>query len=151
MNILEHFRLDGKTALVTGARRGIGRAFAQALAEAGADIIAVSNSLETSGSDVERDVLAAGRNFKGYACDFADRQALYAFIGQVQADVPQIDILVNNAGIILRKPAAEHPDDYWDQVMNVNLDAQFILAREFGRAMLARGQGKIIFTASLLS
>lgn len=151
MNILEQFRLDGKTALVTGSKRGIGRAFAQALAEAGADIVAVSASLESSGSEVEKDVVVAGRNFRGYACDFSDRQALYAFIEQVQNDVPQIDILVNNAGTILREPAAQHPDEYWDKVIEVNLNAQFILAREFGKAMVARGEGKIIFTASLLT
>lgn len=151
MNTLEKFRLDGKTALVTGAKRGIGRAFAQALAEAGADIVAVSASLEASGSLVEQDVLAAGCKFKGYACDFANREALYAFVNQVQADGTEIDILVNNAGTILREPAAEHPDDYWDQIIEINLNAQFILAREFGKAMIQRGRGKIIFTASLLT
>ena len=151
MNIVDQFRLDGKVALVTGARRGIGRGFAQALAEAGADIVGVSVSMETSGSDVEADVVARGRQFKGYACDFSDRQALYAFIKQVKADSPRIDILVNNAGTILRKPAVEHPDDYWDRVIEVNLNAQFILAREFGKEMLARGEGKIVFTASLLT
>ena len=151
MSILDQFRLDGQTALVTGCRRGIGRAFAQALAEAGADIVGVSATLESSGSAVEQDVTALGRSFKGYACDFADRTALYAFIEQVKADVPQVDILVNNAGTILRKPAAEHPDEYWDRVIEVNLNAQFVLAREFGKAMLARGKGKIVFTASLLT
>ena len=151
MSILDQFRLDGKVALVTGARRGIGRGFAQALAEAGADIVGVSVSMETSGSEVEVDVVARGRQFKGYACDFSDRQALYAFIKQAKADSPRIDILVNNAGTILRKPAVEHPDDYWDRVIEVNLNAQFILAREFGKEMLARGEGKIVFTASLLT
>ena len=151
MDILSRFRLDGKTALVTGCRRGIGRGFAQALAEAGADIIGVSTSLEHSGSEVEKDVVARGRKFKAYACDFAERKALYAFIGRVKKEIPQVDILVNNAGVILRKPAAEHPDDYWDKTIEVNLNAQFILAREFGKDMVARGSGKIIFTASLLS
>lgn len=151
MGILELFRLDGKVALVTGCRRGIGRGFAQALAEGGADIVGVSASLEPSGSDVERDVLALGRTFKGYACDFSDRRALYHFIGQVKQDVPHVDILVNNAGTILRSPAVEHSDDAWDRVIEVNLNAQFVLAREFGKAMLARGKGKIIFTASVLS
>jgi 2-deoxy-D-gluconate 3-dehydrogenase len=148
---LDQFKLDGQTALVTGCKRGIGRAFAQALAEAGADIVGVSATLESSGSEIEKDVLARGRGFKGYACDFADREALYAFIEQVKNDVPQVDILVNNAGTILRKPAAEHPDDYWDTVIEVNLNAQFVLAREFGKEMLARGKGKIVFTASLLT
>lgn len=151
MHVLKQFRLDGKTALVTGAKRGIGRSMAQALAEAGADIIAVSASQEASGSAVEQDVIAAGRNFWGYACDFADRQALYTCIEQVQTNHEQIDILVNNAGTILRKPVAEHPDEYWDRVLDINLNAQFILSRELGKAMVARGSGKIIFTASLLS
>ncbi len=149
--IIDQFRLDGKIALVTGCRRGIGKAMAQALAEAGADIVGVSASLEVPGSDVEREVHAAGRDFRGYTCDFSDRQALYAFIEQVKADVPRIDILINNAGTILRKPAAEHPDEYWDKILEVNLSAQFILSREFGQDMIKRGYGKIIFTASLLT
>lgn len=151
MNILEQFRLDGKTALITGAKRGIGRAAAQALADAGADIVAVSASLEASGSDVERDVLERGCRFKGYTCDFADRSALYAFIAQVQQEVAQVDILINNAGVILRRPAAEHPDEDWDKVIEINLNAQFILSREFGKGMIERGMGKIIFVASVLS
>ncbi len=150
MGILDKFDLSGKTALVTGCRRGIGRAFAQGLAEAGADIVGVSASL-ASGSEVEGDVAALGRSFRPYACDFSDRDALWAFIEQVKADVAQIDILVNNAGTILREPAADHPDEYWDKVIEVNLNAQFVLAREFGKEMVARGGGKIVFTASLLS
>ena len=151
MNTLEQFRLDGKTALVTGARRGIGKAMAQALAEAGADIIGVSANLEPSGSDVEKAVTALGRKFKGYTCDFSDRQALYAFISQVRADFPVIDILVNNAGTIRRMPAVEHDDTIWDAIVETNLNAQFILSREIGKEMVARGRGKIIFTASLLT
>jgi 2-deoxy-D-gluconate 3-dehydrogenase len=151
MGILDKFRLDGKTALVTGCRRGIGKAFAVALAEAGADIVGVSASLEPSGSAVEQEVAARGRSFRGYACDFADRQALYALIARINQAVDRIDILINNAGTILRKPAAEHPDDYWDKVIEVNLSAQFILAREFGKRMLQRGSGKVVFTASLLA
>ena len=150
MSILKTFNLSGKTALVTGCRRGIGRGLAQAVAEAGADVVGVSASLESSGSDVEADVTSAGRAFSGYACDFTDRDSLYVFVERVKVN-HQIDILVNNAGTILRQPAAEHPDEYWDKVIEVNLNAQFILAREFGKDMLARGSGKIVFTASLLS
>lgn len=151
MNVLDLFRLDGKTALVTGCRRGIGKAMALALAEAGADIIGVSRSMETSGSDVEREVLARGHRFAGYQCDLGDRKAMHEFIARVTADFAVIDILVNNAGNILRKPAAEHPDEYWDELMELNLSSQFILSREIGRRMLERGAGKIIFTASLLT
>jgi NAD(P)-dependent dehydrogenase (short-subunit alcohol dehydrogenase family) len=80
MHVLEKFRLNGQTALVTGCRRGIGKAMALALAEAGADIIGVSKSMEKESSQIEQDVRALNRNFKGYACDFGDRKALYAFI-----------------------------------------------------------------------
>lgn len=151
MNTLDLFRLDGKIALVTGCKKGIGKAMALALAEAGADIIGVSASLELEGSQVEKEVSALGRNFKAYQCDFSDRNALYTFINQVKTDFPVIDILVNNAGTILRNPAAEHSDEYWDNVLSINLDAQFILTREIGKMMIAQGSGKIVFTASLLT
>jgi 2-deoxy-D-gluconate 3-dehydrogenase len=151
MSILEQFQLDGKTALVTGCRRGIGMAAAIALAEAGADIVGVSRQLEPSGSTIENEVTARGRRFHAYSCNFGDRRAVRAFVEQAKQNHPRIDILVNNAGTVLRKPAAEHPDEYWDEVVEVNLNSQFVLAREFGREMLARGYGKIIFTASLLS
>jgi 2-deoxy-D-gluconate 3-dehydrogenase len=122
-----------------------------ALAEAGADIIGVSASLEREGSEVAQAVQRLGRQFSAYACDFKNRRDLYAFIGQVKQSGKTVDILVNNAGHILRKPAAEHPDEYWDEIVEINLNAQFILAREFGKEMLERGRGKIIFTASLLT
>ncbi len=151
MNVLDQFRLDGKMALVTGARRGIGMAMAVALAEAGADIIAVSANMEASGSAIEKEVKALGRRFTAYRCNFADRQDLYRFIQRVKSDQPGIDILVNNAGTVLREPAERHPDEYWDKIIETNLSAQFALSRELGRDMLARGSGKIIFTASLLT
>ena len=136
---------------MTGARRGIGKAISIALAEAGADIVGTSAELEPAGSEVQHEVEARGRRFWSFACDLADRSAIYALVDAVKRQCPPIDILVNNAGTILRKPAAEHPDDYWDKVLAVNLNSQFILAREFGRDMLRRGAGKIVFTASLLS
>jgi 2-deoxy-D-gluconate 3-dehydrogenase len=151
MSILDRFQLHGKTALVTGARRGIGMAMAIALAEAGADIVGTSASMEGQGSEVAQRVEALGRRFRGYACDLGDRGAVRAFIETVKRECPPIDILVNNAGAILRKPAAEFPDEYWDKTIEIDLNAQWVLAREFGREMLARGSGKIIFTASLLS
>lgn len=145
------FDLTGKTALVTGCNKGIGKAMAIGLAEAGANIIGVSGSLELSGSDIEKKVQALGRTFKAYAANLSEREALYTFIKQLQEENPVIDILVNNAGTIMRKPAAEHPDDYWDTVLSLNLDAPFILARELGKKMIEHGSGKIIFTCSLLS
>ena len=151
MGLSEQFDLTGKTALVTGCKRGIGKAMALGLAEAGADIIGVSANLEPEGSDIENEVHAFGRKFSSYRCDFADRVALHGFIEAVNADHPQIDILINNAGTIKRAPAAEHPDEMWDEVIEVNLSAQFVLTREIGRRMVERGSGKVIFTASLLT
>ncbi|BDD02332.1 SDR family oxidoreductase [Persicobacter psychrovividus] len=151
MSVLNSFNLEGKVALVTGCKRGIGMGMAVALAEAGADIIGVSASLEKSGSQVEKAVTAVGRKFSAYTCDFSNREALYAFIKEVKEDHPVVDILVNNAGTILRAPAVEHPDEMWDKVIEVNQNAQFILTREFGKEMVARRAGKIVFTASLLT
>jgi len=151
MSVLELFRLDGKIALVTGCRRGIGRAFALGLAEAGADIVGVSRALEPNGSTIEREVTALGRKFRGYQCDLGSRDGVRQFVAAVNADFPVIDILVNNAGTILRKPAVEHPDEYWDEVIQTNLSSQFVLSREIGKGMLERGAGKIIFTASVLT
>ncbi|MGJ8641910.1 MAG: SDR family oxidoreductase [Luteolibacter sp.] len=145
------FDLSGKTALVTGCKRGIGFAMAEALAEAGADIIGVSASLETSGSAIEKAVTSLGRKFTGYQCDFSNREDVKAFAAQVIADHGVPDILVNNAGTIKRQPAAEHSDEYWFEVIDVNLNAQFLLSRDIGAGMIARGSGKIIFTASLLT
>src|SRR5579872_1793479 len=103
MTILERFKLDGKVAVVTGCKRGIGKALAVALAEAGADIVGVSKSLEPSGSAVEKAVVQAGRKFKAYQCDFRQRKAVHAFAAQVLSAVPVVDILVANAGTTHRK------------------------------------------------
>jgi 2-deoxy-D-gluconate 3-dehydrogenase len=143
------FDLTGRLAVVTGARRGIGFAMAEALAAAGADIIGVSASLESAGSAIEQAVRTHGRSFTGISCDFADRDAVTA-LGARLASEP-VDILVNNAGTILRAPAAEHPIDWWDEVIQVDLSSQFVLTQAIGRGMLARGEGRIIFTASLLT
>jgi 2-deoxy-D-gluconate 3-dehydrogenase len=145
------FDLTGKLAVVTGARRGIGRAMARALAEAGADVIGVSANLEESGSAVEKDVLAAGRTFEAIRTDFADPEAVRALGADLAGRERPVDILVNNAGTIRRAPAAEHTDADWELVLQVNLSAQFALTRAVGATMGARGRGKVIFTASLLS
>ncbi len=144
------FDLSGKTALVTGARRGIGAGMALALAEAGADVIGASASMEADGGDVGAKIRAMGRRFEGHAVNFADRQALKAFAAQMEQE--PIDILVNNAGTIKRTPAADHPEEWWDEVIETNLSAQFLLTQAVGRGMIARGRGgKVIFTASLLT
>jgi 2-deoxy-D-gluconate 3-dehydrogenase len=142
------FDLSGRLAVVTGARRGIGRAMAEALAAAGADVIGVSAQLEED-SDVGAAVAAAGRSFEGFRCDFADPAAVAALGAELAGRAP--DILVNNAGTIRRAPAAEHPLAEWDEVLQVNLSSQFSFTQALARPMLERGSGKIVFTASLLS
>jgi 2-deoxy-D-gluconate 3-dehydrogenase len=143
------FDLTGKLAVVTGAKRGIGFAMAEALAEAGADIIGVSATIEANGSAIEKAVRAHGRSFEAIAVDFADPLAV-AQLGDSLSRLP-VDILVNNAGTIRRSPAAEHPIDWWNEVLQVDLTSPFVLAKTVGASMLERGGGKIIFTASLLS
>jgi 2-dehydro-3-deoxy-D-gluconate 5-dehydrogenase len=143
------FDLTGKTAVVTGVKRGIGLAIAEALATAGADIIGVSATLEPTGSQAQKLVELVGRSFTAYQVDLADRAAVTELATELEA--ADVDILVNNAGTIERAPAAEHPLDMWDRVLAVNLDSQFVLSQAVGRSMIERGYGKIIFTASLLS
>ena len=148
--ILDLFSLKGTTALVTGCRRGIGRAIATTLAQAGADIIGTSANLE-AGSEVEAAVRSVGRHFIPFQADLGRRSAVEGLLRNLAAHAPPIDILINNAGIIRRQPAADHSDENWDSVLEVNLTAPFVLARGLGREMLTRRNGKIIFIASLLS
>ncbi|WP_316809164.1 SDR family oxidoreductase [Pedobacter agri] len=143
--------LYGKTALVTGCNRGIGKAMAIALAEAGADVIGISANLELAGSEVENAIHGLGKKFYPYQCDFGDRDKMYEIINKVKNNHDRVDILVNNAGTILRKAITEHSDEIWDEVIAINQTAPFILSREFGKKMVVRGEGKIIFIASLLS
>ena len=143
--------LTGKIALVTGCNRGIGQGMALGLAEAGADIIGVSATMAADGGETGRQVRNLGRQFWAYQADFSQRPSADGFTEKVLTDFERLDILVNNAGTIRRAPAAEHSDEDWDNVLAINLDAPFRLARAVGGRMLAQGSGKIIFTASLLT
>ena len=145
------FSLAGRRALVTGASRGLGRAMAEALARAGADVVCASTT--PGGTDETAEAIrACGREAWQVHADLSDRDALVAMAEQAveQAD-GAIDILVNNAGTIRRHPAKDFPADDWDLVLSVNLDAVFLLCQHVGRGMIERGRGKIINVASLLS
>ena len=143
------FDLTGKTAVVTGARKGIGFGIAAILAEYGADIIAVSSQQGSDGADIEKVVRAFGRNFHGITCDFSNRGE----VTKLSQDLAnqKIDILVNNAGLANRNVALEHSDAEWDQTLEVDLSAPFILSRELARGMTQRGYGKIVNIASMWS
>ena len=145
------FDLDGRRALVTGCRRGIGLAVAEALAASGADVVGLSAHLEDEGSSAQRAVEAHGRRFTAVRCDLGRREEVLVAAARLASEEPPIDVLVNNAGTIHRAPAAEYPDEEWDRLLEVDLTAQFLLARELGRRMVARGSGKIVFVASVLS
>lgn len=148
--ILDDFKLDGKKAVVTGPKSGIGQAMAIGLAEAGADVIGMGRPVQ--GEDATRaEIEALGRSYDYVHADFGERESLYAGIEVVKTKHGIPDILVNNAGTILREPIHQHRDEYWDKVLEINLSAQFITTREFGRGMIERGSGKVIFTCSMLS
>jgi 2-deoxy-D-gluconate 3-dehydrogenase len=150
MSVLEAFSLAGRTALVTGASRGLGRALAIALAEAGADVVCASS--RRGGADATADCIRSlGRSAWTVHADLADRPALDAMAAEVEREAPTLDILVNNAGDIARHPAAEFPVEDWDRVLRTNLDAAWLLSQRFGAPMIARGSGKIINVASVLS
>ena len=145
------FDLTGRLAVVTGAKRGIGRAIAEALAAAGADIVGVSATLDPASSEVGDRVRALGRDFEGHRVDFADRSQVSALGSRLAGQERPVDILVNNAGTIRRAPAAEHPIEWFDEVLEVDLISGFVLSQALGARMLREGRGRIVFTASLLS
>ncbi|HUP89803.1 MAG TPA: 2-dehydro-3-deoxy-D-gluconate 5-dehydrogenase KduD [Longimicrobiales bacterium] len=144
------FALAGKRALVTGASRGLGRAMAEALAQAGADVVCVSSS--ASGTDeTAASIRAAGRTAWQLGADFSKRDQVLALPDAVKREAGDIHIVVNNAGTIRRSPAADYSLEDWDAVLRTNLDATFALCQAFGREMIARKSGKIINVASLLA
>jgi 2-deoxy-D-gluconate 3-dehydrogenase len=150
MGVLDLFRLDGKVALVTGAGRGLGQGMAVGLAEAGADVAGLDViPLDETQAQVE----ALGRRFLAVSCDLRDSSVpeLDKTVQEVASELGSLDILVNNAGIIRRTPALEFGEDYWDDVIQINLKALFFLSQAAGRVMVAQGGGKIINVASMLS
>ncbi|MDR1807026.1 MAG: 2-dehydro-3-deoxy-D-gluconate 5-dehydrogenase KduD [Propionibacteriaceae bacterium] len=148
--IQDLFDLTGRTALVTGANRGLGQGIALGLAEAGADVALLSR---TGAAATAEQITALGRRAFEVTADLATATPadLAAAVDRVVAQAGRLDILVNNAGTIKREPAAEHSAASWAEVIKVDLDAAFFLAQAAGRHLLAQGSGKIIFIASMLS
>ncbi len=147
---MSNFSLEGKTALVTGASYGIGLAIATALAEAGAQI--VFNNINQESVDQGLDAYAkAGITAHGYVCDVTDEEAVQNMVSQIEAEVGVIDILVNNAGIIKRIPMLEMSAQDFRQVIDVDLNAPFIVAKAVIPGMIKKGGGKIINICSMMS
>lgn len=147
-NILASFSLAGKVALVTGANTGLGQGIAVALAQAGADVVAVGRS-STEGT--QRDVVAAGRRFHFIHANLEESREANRIVTEAVAVMGRLDILVNNAGVIRRNDALEFTEDDWDAALNVNLKTPFFLSQAAAKAMLVNGGGKIINIASMLS
>ncbi|HEX5459489.1 MAG TPA: 2-dehydro-3-deoxy-D-gluconate 5-dehydrogenase KduD [Steroidobacteraceae bacterium] len=142
------FSLAGRVAVVTGASSGIGQAIAAALAAAGADIAIVGRS---PSDETANRVQAAGRRVLPVAADLSSTAVCKRIVDEVASGLGGIDILVNNAGIIRRRDALEFSEADWDAVMDVNLKTLFFLSQAAARHMIARGGGKIINIASMLS
>jgi len=151
VSALDRFRLDGKVALVTGASRGLGAGMAAGLAAAGADVL-LHASEQPAVATAAAIASATGKTPVTLTADLADRAATDRLMADAIAAHGRLDILINNAGLIRRRPAAEHPDDDWDRVLEVDLSSVFRLCRAAGRHMIERGQGgKIVNISSLLS
>ncbi|WP_407643486.1 2-dehydro-3-deoxy-D-gluconate 5-dehydrogenase KduD [Cohnella endophytica] len=143
------FDLTGKTAIVTGAGRGLGQAIAVGFAEAGANVVLVTN--RSSAATTLAKIEALGGQARIVQADVADREKLPAIIEETVSAFGGVDILVNNAGIIRRTPAADHAYADWQEVLDVNLNSVFVLCQLAGKRMLEQGSGKIINIASMLS
>jgi len=149
MGVLDLFSLKGKNALVTGSGQGLGAGMAVAFAQAGANVTLhnYDRVLDSTIAEVEK----TGVKYITRSGDVCDRAVGQMLVDDTVAAFGSIDILVNNAGTIRRAPAAEHSEEFWNTVINTNLNAVWFLSQYAGRKMLAQGRGKIINTASLLA
>jgi len=147
--ILDDFSLQGQVAVVTGGNRGLGKAMAAAFAQAGADVVSVHRSADCP--ETRALVEEAGRRFFSFACDLSLMQDAEPLVGQIESKAGPVSILVNNAGVQRRHASEEFPLADWDEVLQVQLRAVFLLCQGFGKRMLQRSYGKIINIASLLS
>jgi 2-deoxy-D-gluconate 3-dehydrogenase len=150
MAILQQFSLQGKTAIVTGATRGIGQAIAVGLAEAGAQVVGVGSKPDAP--ETRSKIQAAGGEFHYVQADLSNLEPIPTIIAEAKKTFGSLDILVNNAGIIRRQDSLEFSEDDWDSVMNVNLKSVFFLSQAVAKEFVAqKTPGKIINIASLLS
>jgi len=149
--VLEEFKLDGQSAIVTGAGRGLGRALALALAEAGADVALAGRTPQTL-AKVQGEIEAVGRRAICVPTDVASLDDLDRLVATTVEALGGVDILVNNAGTTHRAPAADFPETEWDRVMDVNVKSVFFLCQKVGKVMIEQGRGgRIINIASLIS
>ena len=146
---LNYFSLDGKIAIVTGANKGLGQAYAVALAKAGADIFVVSRSGDCE--ETKQLIVETGRRVESFQADLGNREEAKQVVAKCVEVYGNVDILVNNAGTILRSPLVEYREEDWDTVMEVNLNSLYLLSQEAAKVMVGQKSGKIINIASMLS
>ena len=148
MNVMSRFDLTGRTAVVTGATRGLGRAFARALAEAGADIVAVGRD-EVAAAEVAQELADIGRRSQTVIADITSRPEVERVLAAAVAQFGAVDVLVNNAGTCIHRPALEVTDEEWRRVLDVNLDALWFGCQVFGGHMVDRKRGSIVNIGSI--
>lgn len=151
MSVFETFRLDGKVALVTGGSKGLGRAMATALAEAGADIALCSRSAAEAEQVAQEIAAATGRRAAGFYADVTDRESVAALKTQCEAAFGQVDILLNNAGVNVRKPTPELTEDDWDSVIDSTIKGSFFCSQAFLPGMMERKWGRVVMLGSIMS
>lgn len=151
MSVWDSFRLEGKTALVTGGSKGLGKAMALALAEAGADIALCSRHKEEAEEAATEIAQATGRRAFGFEADVIDRASVTNLMLEVEEALGKIDILVNNAGINVRKPTAELTEEDWDSVVDISVKGAFFCSQAFLSGMVERKWGRIVMLGSILS
>ena len=148
MSVLDTFAVPGRVAVVTGGNRGLGRAFARALAEAGADVAVLARDDGASGA-VVRELTDKGVRAAAFTADVRDRAGVEHAAERIAADFGRVDILVNNAGTCIHRPALEVTDAEWNEVVDVNLTGVWHGCQVFGAAMVAAGGGAIVNVGSM--
>jgi len=151
MSVFDSFKLDGRSALVTGGSKGLGRCMAQALAEAGADVAICSRSGSEAAETAAEIAGATGRRVIGLECDVTDPGSVRRLASACEAELGQIDILINNAGINIRKPTAELPEEDWDAVVDITVKGSFLCSQAFMPGMMERKWGRIVMLGSIMS
>ena len=151
MSVLDTFRLDGKTALVTGGTKGLGLAMARALAQAGADIALCSRNAQEAQQAAREIAETTGRRAQGFEADITRGDSVARLAADIQASLGPVDILVNNAGCNVRKPTSELTEEDWDLVVDTSAKGSFLCSKAFMPSMVERKWGRVVMLGSIMS
>lgn len=151
MSVMDMFRLEGRTALVTGGSKGLGRAMALALAQAGANVVICSRNSDEAAEEAKAIAQATGRTTAGFGCDVTNGKSVAELALNCRERFGRVDILLNNAGVNVRKPTAELTEDDWNQVVNISVKGSFLCAQVFMPDMIENRWGQIVMLGSIMS